>query len=385
MKNLFFVLLLVFFTAISLAQSNPTKIYVNSFYECREDQKEDAEIKLSAFELHIAMKLEEVYKCVKTSTSFEVKSMLKHFRDDQLLGFDQSDNQKRWDNIASATSGKFLVAINLKVINQTALVTLMFMDKTKAQSYFRSSLSCSFSALDQTVYEKLTKEMLEELKEYEICPFKGFVKIKIVSDLKDEQKEEYPVYCNSIDGYYKKTTSIKNYSEIDWNIEKLRLNASRGNVKVNLNEETVIDEINPCFECTPQKQGARTYFEKTNTYATVQGLSKESESEGVKVDDARAELTFLENGTYTIRIKAASNKSQKKTVKEIRAQGVCQNINERPQPIVNAIDLPLNELFGPFKGNAQDKVLSQRGSFEREDPNTKLKETITFEFNLVRD
>lgn len=385
MKNVLLVFLVLLNSASFLAQSNPTKIYVNSFYEGKPDQKQDAEIKLSAFELHIAMKLEEVYKCIKVNTSFEVKSMLKHFRDDQLLGFDQSDNKQRWDNIAGATTCKFLAAINMKVINQTAIVTLMFMDNTKAETYFRTSVSCAFSSLDQTVYEKLTKEMLDGLKEYEICPFKGSINITIVNELKDQQKEEYPVYCNSMDGYYRKTTTINNYSETEWNINKVRLQAATGNVKVNLSEETIIDEINPCFECTPEKQGARTYYEKTNTYAIVQGLSKESESEGVKVDDARAELTFLEDGTYTIRVKAASNKSQKKTTKEIKAQGVCQNINEPIRPVINSIDLPLNELFGPFKGNAQDKVLSQRGSFEKEDPNTKQKETVTFEFNLVRD
>ncbi len=367
------------------AQSNPTKIYVNSFYEGNEDQKKNAEVKLAGFEEYIAIKLSDIYSCAKISTSFEVKSMLKHFRYDQILGFDQSSNKERWDNISSSTSCKYLIAINMKVVQQTAIIMLMFGDYTKDKAYFRTSISTSLSSVDQTTYEKLTKQLIDGLKQYEICPFKGTIKVKIINELKDDVKEEYPVYCNGIDGNYKKTTTIKNYSEIDWNIEKIRIQAAKGNVKVNLSEETIIDEINPCFECTPQKQGMRSYFEKTNTYVVVQGLSKESESNGDNVDDARAELTFLEDGTYTLRVKAASNKSQKKTTKEITAQGICQNINEKSKPVINKIDLPLNELYGPFAGNAQDKVLSQRKTFEREDPNTKQKETVTFEFNLTRD
>ncbi len=385
MKIILITLCLIFISNAIGAQSNSTKIYVNSFYECPEDQKKNVETKLAAFEEHIAIKMSEVYPCAKINTKFEVTSMLEHFRHDQIIGSDSSTNKERWGNIASATTGRYLIAINLKVVQQLALINLMFIDKSKTETLFRTFISKALSSVDYTTYESMTKQLIDGIKTCEICPFKGSVKIKIVSTLKDEQKENHSTFCNGIDGTYSKTTTINNYSEINWDIEKVKIAASKGNVEVNLSEETVIDEINSCYECSPQKQGPRVYHEKTTTYATVQGLSKESESEGIKVDDARVELTFLDNGKYTLRLIAASNKSKKKTIKEVKAEGVCDNISGAPKSTVNQIDLGINELFGAFTGNAQNKVLAEKGKIERSDPNSKLKETITYEFHLERD
>lgn len=38
----------------------------------------------------------------------------------------------------------------------------------------------------------------------------------------------------------------------------------------------------------------------------------ESESEGIKVDDARCYLTFMDDGTYILKVTAASTQGEKK-------------------------------------------------------------------------
>jgi hypothetical protein len=95
-------------------------------------------------------------------------------------------------------------------------------------------------------------------------------------------------------------------------------------------------------------------------------------------------LNFLDDGTYTVRIKAASKQGEKKTIKEIKAQGVCDNLNEPPQKTTNKIDEGLYELLGPFRGTAQDKVLSQKDTIKKT-TETGEEQTITYEFNLTRD
>ena len=79
---------------------------------------------------------------------------------------------------------------------------------------------------------------------------------------------------------YYKTTTIDKYSESDWTVtKKVGKETASGTVQFNLSQELTIDEINPCYECSPTKQGPRTYNEKTTTYAEIQKLSNESESE----------------------------------------------------------------------------------------------------------
>ena len=83
-----------------------------------------------------------------------------------------------------------------------------------------------------------------------------------------------------------------------------------------------------------------------------------SDDLGIILDSARVILNFLDDGTYTVRIKATSKQGEKKTIREIKAMGVCDNSNESPKKTINKIDEGLYELLGPFTGTAQDKVLS---------------------------
>ena len=47
--------------------------------------------------------------------------------------------------------------------------------------------------------------------------------------------------------------------------------------------------------------------------------------------------------------------------------------------------MPLNLIFGPFKGSAIDKVLSGKDTIKRKDPVSGEDVTISYEFNLKRD
>jgi len=287
--------------------------------------------------------------------------------------------------MASALGCKYLISITVKVMQDQAIISLLFMDNAKAKTLSRSSQVAQYGDPSIDAAEKATNDLFDGLKTYEICPFKGEITLKITSSKKDDQAEQYSVYCNGIDGIFNKTIKLDKYSENEWSLYKNSFNASTGNVKFNLSEEVSIEEYNPCYECSPTKQGSRSYNEKTTTYASLQKLSNESESEGVKVDDARAYLTFLDDGTYTLKIKASSAQGEKKTIKEVTAQGVCDNSNEPPKKTTNKIDEGILEIFGPFTGTAQDKSLSHSDTITRTNPASGEEETITYEFNLKRD
>jgi hypothetical protein len=383
MKKCFIIITFLLAFNAMVAQSSGPRIYISTYVECDSVRKSGVSQKMSFFEENTAIKLSEVYDCAAIKTSYEVKLALDQVRTIQLIS--DKDTQGMIKEIGSSLVCDYLVNLKIVIKENTAIVSAAFLDNKNINAMSRATVITSFETVNKGTYDDIAEQLIEGLKTYEICPYKGTIDINIVSTKKDKQTEEYSVYCNQGDGIYRKTTTLDNYSENNWAIEKTNKNAARGNVRFSLSEETKIEEDNSCYECSPGKQGPRTYLEKTTTYADIQGLSNESESYGIKVDDARVYITFFENGTYTIRVKAASRQGEKKSRKEVIAQGVCHNINEKPEPINSKVDEGINEIFGPFTGNAQDKVLAEKDAIKKIDPVTNEESVIEYEFNLKLD
>jgi hypothetical protein len=333
------------------------------------------------YESLVRSALLKAYPCAKFNDMSSIRAMLNFERERELLG---SSDENLISNLSQTLGCDYLVSLKIIVNGSKALLSAACMDRRKAVTISRVDLSTNHPE-EVLSFSQISQKLVDALKTYEICPFKGPVKVNIVSSYKYNQPVQYSVYCNGFDGTYKKTTTIEKYSDSDWSIQKLRKNASSGTFKYDLHEESTVEEQNSCYECSATKQGPRTYFEKTTTYAQVQGLSNESESEGIKVDDARIELTFTEDGTYTMRVKATSKQGEKKKKKEVRAEGVCNNINTKPETITSKVDEGINEIFGPFNGKAFDKELSQKNTIKRTNPINGEEETITYEFNLKND
>ncbi len=370
------------FSGTVISQNIKTRFYITTSSDCDSSILADVYSKLVYFQENVAIKLSDMYSCVRIMTQYEMNSALDNLRQRALLG---EDVDNKLSGLGQSLTCDYLISLKMTVKGQTAILNALCLDPKKAKTLCRAMLTVPYNGLDVNAYEKVGKELIDGLKTYEICPFKGEIKVKVLSTKKDNQTEEYPLYCNGVDGMFHKATTINNYTENDWTIQKVQQNGSTGNVMFNLSEEFKIEEENSCFDCSPKKQGPRTYYENTKTYSLINGLSSESESYGIKVDDARCYLTFLEDGTYTLRVTAASTQGEKKTIKEISAQGVCQNINEKPKSVINKIDEGLNQTLGPFNGNAQDKVLSQKDTIKKTDPISGEEQTITYEFNLTRD
>lgn len=387
MKTGFLILLLLVATIAGNSFAQKTQFYIKSTVGGL--YPKEIEGLPSYFATLFDNYLKENYSCTTVLTTSDVGNLLGWERQKQLLG---SGSEETLKSISDALGVDYLVSFEVSVaagekfIANGALIPMRSRPAfplVRASAYSNYSKK-SFDQIDANLKE-VAKKLVDGLKEIEICPFKGEITVKITSTKKDEQTEEYPVYCNGSDGNFKRTTKLDNYSENEWTLYKKSFNASTGTVKFNLSEEVTIDEFNPCYECSPTKQGNRSYNEKITTYASLQKLSNESESEGVNVDDARAYLTFLDDGTYTLKIKASSTHGEKKTVKEVTAQGVCDNSNEPPEKTTNKIDEGILEVFGPLTGTAKDKSLSHRDTIKRTDPVSGEEETITYEFNLTRD
>lgn len=333
----------------------------------------------------VAAALLEELPCVDISDPVSIENCLAELRLQSTPAFGSRDVVPIIKNISDAIANGYKVRYSIYPLSDDMVHAEIRCEDKKANVLFDFSVEMNMNEFATENRIKLSKMFVEKLSKLEICPYTGKINVNIASKIKDEQIEQYPVYCNKTDGVYSKVTSTDNYTESEWNITKTGKNSADGFVKIKISEKLTIDEVNPCYTCSPDKQGSRHYKSETTTTADISGLSKESESYGVKVDDARVYLTFLDDGTYFLRIKAASKPGNKKTINTVTAQGICDNISSPPKKTTNKIDAGINEIFGPFTGTARDKTLSQSETITRTNPITGEVETITYVFNLRRE
>lgn len=224
------------------------------------------------------------------------------------------------------------------------------------------------------------KKLIDQLKKYEICPYMGSVNIEVRSEREESSSTSSPCDAGSI----VTDVEISSNSTLRWELVKEDLARTSGTVTYDLKEnyKTVIS--NSCYVCEDGTKGFAKTTETTESEAKVQGLSNESVSEGAQVSDARIRITFLDDGTYLLKVKATSEKGPMKITSEKKFDGPCtsSNENEPPDTKTKSIDVPITAVFGPYKGTPEDKVLSQNE--EKDVSQGKEKSTVKIDFTLTR-
>ncbi len=96
------------------------------------------------------------------------------------------------------------------------------------------------------VVDKLADNFFDQLLKYEICPYKGRIKVQVTTDLNVDVSREYPVYCNQQDRVYKMHYKETKHSEHFWTFEKetkvwqsLSITAYRKNQKERLKTDAI--------------------------------------------------------------------------------------------------------------------------------------------------
>jgi hypothetical protein len=338
------------------------------------------------FIILVANKLKNSFPCAEVTFDSDIHDLLAH--EYQLALLRGSDDDANLNRIAEQLGCDYLISLMVTVSNNQTTIMAVCLDNKKAKTMAMAleSVVKGNSSLD--AMERVAKKLVEQIEQYEICRFKGKVQLKVVTHLKKDEKEEYNVYCNEKDGIFKKTTSVDNYAEQNWDLEKVGLNAASGTVTYSINEQTVIEEENGCYRCPSGREGGRTYHNKTIATGKIEGLSKQVVVEGIAMPpivDTRISLTFLDDDTYFIRIKAASELGFKDITSEEKAEGTCDNINKPGIPSKVGINTAINDPFGPFPGKAIDKTLNMTKEWKVIDPVTKEEKITTLTIDLSHD
>jgi hypothetical protein len=224
------------------------------------------------------------------------------------------------------------------------------------------------------------KRLMDNLKKHEICPYTGPVNVEVTSERAESSSSSTP--CDA--GMIVTDVEINSNSTLRWELVKEDLARTSGTVTYDMKEnyKTVIS--NSCYICEDGTKGFAKTTETTESEARVQGLSNESISDGAQVSDARIRITFLDDGTYLLTVKATSEKGPMKITTEKKFDGPCtsSNENEPPDTKTKSIDVPITAVFGPYKGTAEDKVLSQNE--EKDVSRGNEKATVKIDFTLTR-
>lgn len=327
------------------------------------------------FESITANKIEEAFPCAEVNSTSVIATLLNHEREKQLLG---TGDDNALQNIARAMGSEYLVCLKIFVSGQTSQVTAFCMDSKKAKTLARVTETTTYG--DQTVdaFERVAKKLVDDLKEYEICPYTGPVTIEIKSELDDSKTETMPAPCGNGD-IVTITTIRKSNSTLKWELNKYAVRAADGDANYDLKEKMTVESVYSCYKCD-YAQGEAKITETTESEAKTEGLSSESISEGKQVKDARIKLDFLDDGTYTILVEATSKRGTMKVITEKKVEGVCENESETKDEVNKNINIPIKAVFGPYKGTINDKALHQNETKDISDGKEKTMLKIAFTF-----
>lgn len=386
MKSRIMILLLLLIGFCPGSQAQKSKFFIASHLVGSGDLQH-LEGMVSYFTTQFRSKLTERYPCAKVKTDEEIKKTIQTEREKSLGG---SESARGLTDIGRDLECDYLINLEIgTLIGEKFIVSASCIPyRTKFPTMHFSSVSNDSPGSGQQKKnncDEVADKIVDGLKNTEICPYRGSILVEIKTERDDHAVDTYPVYCNGRDGIYKKESKDHKSSETIWTLTKKNSYSVGGTIACDITETSEMEEQNDCYTCSSGRKGGRTYSEKSRSSVKIQGLSNESTAENQHVEDARAEIKFLEDGTYTLRVKAASKWGDLQRTKDIHAEGSCDNLNTPPERTVKKADIGLNEIFGPFTGTSIDKELSQKQTITKIDPVSKEHTTISFDFNLKRD
>jgi hypothetical protein len=353
--------------------------------ETREDQVLSRGLRM-AFLVDVVQALQEEFPCANVSDLGDIHLCLAEMELWGTPAFGNQDVRPKIKKLLNRLNNSdYWVTFCIYPVSETMSIAELKCSDKKGKKIVQFSINMSTASISDKDYIEPAKKFVRELLKYEICSYTGPITVEVKTERTDKKTESYPVYCNGMDGMYKLDWTLNKTSSASWNLNKTNKFQTSGTVTYNLREETKTDEQNGCFTCPSGRLGPRWYKERVLKTAKIEGLSNESVAEDQQIADARTEITFLENGTFTVKVTATSQKGDFKLKTEKRAEGTCSNENPPPDEITKKADIFLDEIFGPFNGTGKDKVLNQKKTITREDPITKEKTTVTYNFNLTRE
>jgi len=359
MKQYLALLLPIFFVLQETkAEENP-KFYMAYKIECNSEIASSAQDKMFMLENAIGNKLVKTFPCINLKTQNSVHSRLDDLRKVCLLtDLPTEEIQKTISDIGSDVNCEYLVHLRMQVFaGNSTMVSCKVMNMKTAKTLASAMSTQSLASISSSTGDEMAEKIIDDLKDVEICSYQGKISIEIESE--KEESTSNSAQCDN--GIITTQIKIKSKSNLNWHLNKNGLKKGDGDVKYDLNEKTETTINNPCYICSDGTKTMAVINDTKTVEAKVEGLSNESVYKGQKVADCKIKIVFLDDETYHILVEATSQKGNMKTTNDKKVNAPCaQGEKEKPEePRDNEIDVPLKVILGPYKGTAEDKVLSQ--------------------------
>jgi hypothetical protein len=385
MKPVFILIFCLSLSFVSIASGSKIHFFVvTKISDARDADGKSVELLFADI---IKGKLQEMiqaeFPCVQFCTQESLGAVLENERKRQLLG-GEDDNRLDLNDCLNAD---YLLVVQMGSLPGKITYSIKVLDPHLAAAIVNVFETSSSGEDGLDVIPGIAKKVMNQLKKYEICPYKGPVKISVISHKQHDSIEQYAVYCNNLDETFKKTTSLNVDASTELDVLKLGKEYSSGYMKFSEKDSTVLLEENGCYKCPTGRMGGRTSTEIFVTDKLVKDFSNESSKDGVYIGDVRIKLIFNEDSTYLISLKGAS-KRKGKGIERVyeKAEGTCDNKNGPPHVYNNdSVSVPCRFIFGPFQGATSQKSFHETQDKTTTDPVSGEETTIRFEFTLKRD
>ncbi len=344
----------------------------------------------SAFMNIAAEQIAKEFPCATTITTSDVSAILGNLRQRMLVGGTEEQEkatQAAFEAFAGSYGADYLVVLKVTADASRCTLSARWLDVRTSKALVNEMDSAAIGPGVLDAIDRLSAKLVDEAAYFEICPYKGPIKMTVNTTLAPkEQREEYPVYCNGMDQQYVKTTETAKVADTKLEVTRTRRNWATGTIGFHSVETFRLVEEDPCHACDPQRKGVRIYTENSRATVDITGLSQESSTAGQVLSDVRAYLKFDRNGTFRLEVLATSERGDRKIHIERKAEGNCDTTLAKPKEDYTVrTDIPIANIMGPFPGTPRDKALSGSDTFQSKDPVTGEETTINVEFQLRRD
>ena len=372
---------------------------VVSIHETTKDTSPAATFLMREAAVAIEDALLKDFPCLKVFTKGETKKALDTLKEKELIGptgrewidkanwenldskrqetsYEEETNfqqsiQKKIDELGKVSQAKYLIVI---VANANPIVSIritalnVFWTKKSGLFYVENKLySSTEEALAdiRRIADELVKAFVETASQEkwsnEVCPFKGNLEIKVVTQRKQQKEETFVDYCNGQNHAGRKKESLTGEGNQVWKLQRYGNPDTTGTMEGTMSEKIVREEITGCHECGSGRKGSWLFNDETETTCSVSGLDTSTYIKGESDNkDATVRLHFAKDGTYKVSVRAVSTEGIKYVTKSTTASGICDNLNGKPKKDKQPIAIPLEQQFGPFTGTVRDKRLKDK-------------------------
>lgn len=340
----------------------------------------------SSFETSVAIQIGQEFPCANIHTYTEVQAE---------IGYNRVWN----DGI----NGSYSLQNDLKLLDCDILISLTSYKLGDKYSFFASTMDPKYSTVtgrNESVgnnssidYAELIKQIIRDLVEREICPYKGDISFSSVQTYKDsEERFGLP----DQDCEFKATKKEDDKTEQTWTFKKTKRYEGTANVNYTINNYKEETEQDNCHHCNKMENGYKLdVFEPgranmkesiviTETYSANQTAIVEGT--GLVGTNALIVIDFdTKANNYTLTVKAVSEPA-KWTEKTVNTNSGCPYDENFESEKGATYSVKCDRTFGPFPGSPYQKSLKQNITKTIIDPDSKGKgqKVETISFNLTR-